>query len=326
MINFQIVLASGKIVNANRRDNPDLWIALRGGSNNFGIVTRFDIRTFDHPYPLWGGSVYYFLPRFAAQIDYLVEHLHKSTAHRATDIDVLISVGHMQLFGAIMCANTVYYTGPRIPGTSPDGPDLAPFATIKPHMLNFRTMKEVKLAEAAAEPTGGQMAGANSQARRSYMNTTVKADSPTLKAAADLFIKSIAPLAGSVASLDCSFTLQPYSVSLLQQSRARGGNSLGLDPDETGPLVSILLLTSWEKRSDDERVGEAMRAILDGIRRIALDKNTAVDFVDLSHAAGFQGPIASYGSENRRRLREVSKKYDAKGLFQKGVPGGFKLL
>jgi FAD/FMN-containing dehydrogenase len=38
--NFEVVLASGQIVNANSKTNSDLWRALRGGSNNFGIVTK----------------------------------------------------------------------------------------------------------------------------------------------------------------------------------------------------------------------------------------------------------------------------------------------
>lgn len=56
--NFEIVLANGNIVNANPTENSDLFKALKGGSNNFGIVTRFDLRIF----PLgdyWGGSNYY---------------------------------------------------------------------------------------------------------------------------------------------------------------------------------------------------------------------------------------------------------------------------
>lgn len=34
--------------------HPDLYFAFRGGGNNFGIVTRFDLETFQQG-PLWGG-------------------------------------------------------------------------------------------------------------------------------------------------------------------------------------------------------------------------------------------------------------------------------
>jgi FAD/FMN-containing dehydrogenase len=58
VVNFEVVLASGKVVNANARSNMDLWRALRGGSNNFGVVTRFDLRAFKQG-NFWGGSILY---------------------------------------------------------------------------------------------------------------------------------------------------------------------------------------------------------------------------------------------------------------------------
>ncbi|TKA64294.1 hypothetical protein B0A49_10745, partial [Cryomyces minteri] len=46
VVNYEVVLPHGKIVNANANSHPDLFLALKGGSNNFGIVTRFDFKTF----------------------------------------------------------------------------------------------------------------------------------------------------------------------------------------------------------------------------------------------------------------------------------------
>ena len=43
---LQVVLASGHIVNANLNSHPDLFAALKGGTNNFGIVTSIDMRVF----------------------------------------------------------------------------------------------------------------------------------------------------------------------------------------------------------------------------------------------------------------------------------------
>ena len=36
LIEYQVVLANGSVVDANAQSNPDLWWALKGGSNNFG--------------------------------------------------------------------------------------------------------------------------------------------------------------------------------------------------------------------------------------------------------------------------------------------------
>ncbi|TLD13120.1 uncharacterized protein PgNI_02687 [Pyricularia grisea] len=51
--NFQVVLANGSIVSASADENADLYRVLKGGSNNFGIVTRFDLNTFKAPATLW---------------------------------------------------------------------------------------------------------------------------------------------------------------------------------------------------------------------------------------------------------------------------------
>ena len=50
--NYELVTANGKILEVNQASYPDLFWALKGGSANFGVVTRFDVRT--HP----GGDVY----------------------------------------------------------------------------------------------------------------------------------------------------------------------------------------------------------------------------------------------------------------------------
>ncbi len=42
----EIVLASGTITTASATTNSDLWRPLKGGSNNFGVVTRFTFRCF----------------------------------------------------------------------------------------------------------------------------------------------------------------------------------------------------------------------------------------------------------------------------------------
>jgi FAD/FMN-containing dehydrogenase len=58
VLNFEVVLASGEIVNANVTSRPDLFAALKGGQSNFGIVTRFDLKAFPAR-RVWGGRIIY---------------------------------------------------------------------------------------------------------------------------------------------------------------------------------------------------------------------------------------------------------------------------
>lgn len=54
MVGYEVVLASGEVVNATASSYPDIWLALKGGSNNFGIVTHFDVATYPQGHMLGG--------------------------------------------------------------------------------------------------------------------------------------------------------------------------------------------------------------------------------------------------------------------------------
>lgn len=49
---LEVVLANGDIVEASTEKNSDLYQVLKGGGSGFGIVTRFDMKTFDR-LPIW---------------------------------------------------------------------------------------------------------------------------------------------------------------------------------------------------------------------------------------------------------------------------------
>jgi hypothetical protein len=158
------------------------------------------------------------------------------------------------------------------------------------------------------------------RSRCAYMNTTVKADAATLMAASDIFTAAFQPLK-SLEGLTCAFTLQAYPTSLLRKC----DNSLGLDASN-GPLVSILLLNWWKNKADDEVVIQTFKKVLEKIDVDATSRGTAVPYRHMNYAYSFQDPISSYGKEMREKLCEVSRKYDEERLFQKSVPGGFKLF
>lgn len=49
VVGYDVVLRNGSRVVANVTSNPDLFWALKGGANNFGVVTRFTLRTYQIP-------------------------------------------------------------------------------------------------------------------------------------------------------------------------------------------------------------------------------------------------------------------------------------
>jgi hypothetical protein len=128
--NFEIVIASGEVVNANKDTNADLFAALKGGSNNFGIVTKLDFPTFSHK-SMWGGMC-----GFQAQSE---PELFKAFTDFATapngdqDAQVILSVGFDTSIGIELSVASQYYTK-QVEITEPP-PSLAPFSAIEPKVF-----------------------------------------------------------------------------------------------------------------------------------------------------------------------------------------------
>ncbi|KAF7783383.1 CAZyme family AA7 [Agaricus bisporus var. burnettii] len=58
VIAFDLVLPNGTYVNVKQNSHPDLYFGLRGGLNNFGIVTGATLRTWPSG-RIWGGNIEY---------------------------------------------------------------------------------------------------------------------------------------------------------------------------------------------------------------------------------------------------------------------------
>ncbi|KAK7749285.1 hypothetical protein SLS62_008254 [Diatrype stigma] len=314
VVNYEVVLASGDIVNANADEHADLWRALRGGGNNFGVVTRFDMKTFKQG-PLYGGSVFYFGPNFPGQIEALVSEVQKPDADPETHL--MISLGYTAMLGTeVMAMNQLYHMGgieePAV---------LEPFTSIQPQIDQLNSLRVIQnLADASREQTGDIPA----LQRSAYMNLTVKADVATLVAGSETFKAALEPVKG-LEGLVCSYTLQPYARSLLEASASKGGNSLGLHPSH-GPVISVAYLMYWKNKDDDEKILGAFRGALEKTTEDAKSRGTFIDFTYMNYSYTFQDPIGSYGAANKKSLQEASRKYDPEGIFQKGVPGGWKLF
>ncbi|KAG8162337.1 hypothetical protein KVR01_008102 [Diaporthe batatas] len=313
--NFEVVLASGEITNANANENTDLFVSLRGGGNNFAIVTRYDMRTFKQG-RFWGGATFYFPNSFPGQVEAYVKDLKDPEATDETHI--MIGAGYsaaLAQISDIMCMNQVYYTK-----EVENPPVLEPYVNMQPQIDQMRSVRMLDLVDAAKEQT----AQGSSTSRISYMNTTVKADVPTLMAAYQIYVDSLGPLKAAE-GLTTSFTLQAYPKSLLEKTDPAGGNSLGIDAQD-GPLMSILILSFWQDKKDDDKIQSTFKAVIEAIDNDAATRGTAVAYKYMNYAAPFQDPIGSYGKENKARLQAASRKYDPEGLFQKGVTGGWKLF
>ncbi|TVY83661.1 FAD-linked oxidoreductase [Lachnellula suecica] len=55
LLEVELVLADGSIVNASESQNPDLFWAARGAGRNFGVATSFTFQAYEQRKPVWAG-------------------------------------------------------------------------------------------------------------------------------------------------------------------------------------------------------------------------------------------------------------------------------
>ena len=96
LLEADVVLADGRLVQASEKQNPDLFWALRGGGGNFGVVTSFLFRL--HPIKnIVGGPTLWHLDQTAAVMRWYREFIREGAA----GAERLVRVPHGPAGGAV---------------------------------------------------------------------------------------------------------------------------------------------------------------------------------------------------------------------------------
>ena len=323
IVSYEVVLASGSVTTASASANPDLWRALKGGSNNFGIVSRFTARSFPFT-KIWSGFLY--MP--ACQAVKVLAAFHECV-NRANPGNPGITydqfaAGPIACFSMIpqfrihvISVNLVYTKCLEndFKNKWPAWWKTSAFGSL----WRFWSTCKVRTLTSATD----EMNTLNPPGRRQVLaTTTIKNDPATLTAVHTIYRDAIASIRGvSVKGLSWTLVLQPF----LPEWACKGdANPLGLH-DEHEPLVILNFTVNWAERRDDDFVQKMTRDAIEKIDAAAAARQAAHRYRYLNYCAKWQQPFAGYGSENWRFLQKVSRKYDSDGLFQKACVGGFKL-
>lgn len=131
---FKIVLASGELVRASATENTDLWFALKGGLNNFGIVTSFTMKTIASR-EIWGGSVYYppqAIPQMLQSACDFAQNEDDQDAH------IMCSIGYG--YGHLVAPSVLYHTEGKVNPLS-----LQRFTSVQPQIEQMTTLRTAPL-------------------------------------------------------------------------------------------------------------------------------------------------------------------------------------
>ncbi|KAG9194833.1 hypothetical protein G6011_04868 [Alternaria panax] len=313
VINFEVVLASGEIVDANATSHPDLFVALKGGQNNFGVVTRFDLKAFSAG-PIYGGRIVF---GANATAPLLSAYTELKLGEYDPYVAGWVTVRYNHTAATFTPVSILWHTRPAQKLEA-----LRSITEVKPQVMNG--MVEAPVSEHTRNAS--RQVAANPQ--RTIWATTSFAISPTIIHRIHSLWKDLVPaIAGQYAYA------KPVAEITFQALPAppRNGtapNSLGFGPDETPEkdLVFLQIIFTFEDAAAADGFEEALKDLIKLVEGLTKKEGVFHRYKYLNFAASFQDPLASYGENELEMVRKVARKYDPKGVFQTQVPGGFKLF
>ncbi|KUJ13466.1 FAD-binding domain-containing protein [Mollisia scopiformis] len=309
VVNFetQIVLASGQLTNANASSHPDLFRSLKGGMNNFGVVTRFDLRPFSQGEILAGNIANPISERdavFKAFSDIAGAKEYDPYASLVTGLSYNSSVK-----GSWSIATTAAYTKPELNPPVYDELIAIPSTGNTLHLTNLSTLSN----ETNTPPLNWQ-----------FLTGTYGVSATLMSKIFDNLNSTLYDFETPGSWAFWSIAFEPLPTVFTQYGDKNGGNSLGTSPKDGNAFI-MLISALWPNSTFDASVEETAEKLTADIACIAEEMGLLHEFQYINYADPSQDPIDGYGPKNVEFLRKVSRRYDPKGVWQKQVPGGFKL-
>ncbi|KAI0291688.1 hypothetical protein BC826DRAFT_1105825 [Russula brevipes] len=296
IVGYELVLPNGTVMNLTP-ENHDLWFGLRGGMNNFGIVTKF-ILTSRPQGEIWGGLLVY----AENQLDAIKEALIKFQQKKDTKADLIVTFFYSS--GQLSILVFYFYDAP-----SP-GKIFEDFLAIPSTQGSVSTQSFSDL-----------ILSLKFQPSRTYFNSVpVTQYLPTLF---DVFLNQTKFWGARLSALDPNMTLacdlNPFDSGIFSH-----GSPSAYPPERSLVTFPSLFAYGWTNASLDQTMALALRESSDTVHAAALAEGQ-----DVSHAAVyvnyalFDTPLEDiYGRNNLERLRKIKAEIDPEDVM--GLAGGFK--
>ncbi|EAW10965.1 FAD-binding oxidoreductase [Aspergillus clavatus NRRL 1] len=314
VVNFEVVLANGTVVNANAKENTDLFAALKGGGNNFGIVTAYTLQTHPQDHKVWGGN-YVFTADQTPQVLSAVRDFTENYPDDKAAIIVTVEKG-LLIHTWIMF---LFYDGPEPPeGVFTNFTAIPHTSTTKTWDSYYDLLKHNDLFilhgqryTIATETTPLPNKTVGAEVMQGYYDHWLDV------------AKSVLDVTGVIASL----AFQPMPRTITSKAKALGGDLLDFPTDQD--YIIIELDYSYAFAIDDNKIDAAVQRLYGGFDNIIsanIDKGLLPDVYrplfmnDAYFRQDYWGRIRTKEQALQTRL-----KYDPDGFFQKRTSGGFRL-
>ncbi|KAK0224251.1 hypothetical protein IW262DRAFT_882938 [Armillaria fumosa] len=291
------LVPNATVVTVTEENDPDLFFSLKGGGNNYGIVTRFTLKTYPQG-AVWGGAASYnesYISAFnAAAVKFCSE---------VTDPKAAMVIVYGYTSGQVFLSSQMFYDGP----TPPDG-IFDDFLAIPASAQDITTRSFFELINSSSVSTN---------AAAGYR--TVYNHIPTLEYS-DSFIEGIidelnfwGPTLSAHGEISAIYGVEPFLPSLLTHAPA-GSSAYPSSRDNV--VFPTIVSFGWVSKSEDDVFHDAARQTVEklGVAGESVYPNYAI----------YDTPVVDmYGEEGVKRMEATRKKVDPHGVML--LTGGFKV-
>lgn len=319
-ISYEIVLANGTITTASATSHPDLFTALKGGGNNFGIITSYKLQA-RRQGQIYGGNLVFL--RTPSLDRALLRAVRDFTEHN-TDPKAAVIVTAERVNANLLDSWILFlfYDGP-----TPPQDIFTNFTSLLPVTNTLRTQSYAEL-----------MAQSNWVVLKGFqvLIGTETIPLPSSALADEILLDGIHAhwrnMTGGgtllVPGLVASIAYQPFPKGIAQKARENGGKDL-IDVEGDADRVIIEMNYAFLAPGDYERMSGKMEDTYGGIRERVVEWVKGGKLKDV-----FLPVFMNYGfyrqdywgrlkPENRALAKSVAEGVDPEGLFRTRT-GGWK--
>lgn len=311
------MLPNATVVNVTQSNYPDLFLALRGGGNNFGVVASFLLQAYPQG-EIWGGSM--FFPSTPKTDTVILNAIRDFTEHYPDEKAAIIPTAILTGAGLVnMWTIFMFYNGPEPPAGT-----FANFTAAKPFL---NTCKTRSFRDFVRANNYGVITGSVYHIGTETMPLPSAANIDVLEDIHEHW-RNVRNSVKLVPGMTSNIGYQPLPKGMARIAKQRGGDLLDMSDDVDRIVLQITL--SHLSSINTPQIEAAMRTAYTGFKD-RVDNYTAEGVLPETHLPLFMND-AFYDQDYFGRLRpehqqlvaRVQQEVDPDGMFRDRT-GGFKI-
>lgn len=319
VLEYDLVLPNGTAITASATSHPDLFVSLKGGGNNFGIVTSFLLRAHPQDHDVWGGTMIF--KHSEERQEQLLAALRDFTEHCDDEKAalILVNVRVPEIFTDSWFLFT-FYDGPEPPAEV-----FGNFTAAKPWSNTSRKKSYKRLLK---EGNSGVIHGTIYTIATETLPVPDVENAPEVLGAIHDHWRNVSGIAlKKTSGISTNMGYQPFTKAMARKARENGGDLLDIDDDVSRIILEYNYSHLWKAQHEGIDAAtvdsyEGTSELISGFEEAGmLPKVYRPLFMnDAYFRQDFWGRMKP---ESRERAARAAAEVDPEGMFRSRT-GGFK--